>query len=53
MKHLHIRQQLSMADQLRTERLLRALKIIVEHQETQNASSDLCQSLDSQSAPRG
>ena len=48
MKHLRIRQQLSVADALQRERLLRAIKIILEHQEANNASSDLCQSLDSQ-----
>jgi hypothetical protein len=33
MKHLRIRQQLSVADPLHRERLLRAIKIILEHQE--------------------
>ena len=53
MKHLRIRQQLSVADPLQRERLLWAIKIILEHQEAQNASSDLRQSLDTQSATGG
>jgi hypothetical protein len=53
MKHLRIRQQLSVADALQRERLLRALKLILEHQEANDASSNLCQSLDSQSATGG
>ncbi len=53
MKHLRIRQQLSVADPLGRERLLRASNIILEHQEPQKASSDLCQSLDTQSATGG
>jgi len=53
MKHLRIRQQLSVADPLQRERLLWAIKIILEHQEAQNASSDLRQSLDTQLATGG
>ena len=53
MKHLRIRQQLFVADPLLKERLLRAIKIILEHQEVQDASSDLCQSLDSYPATGG
>jgi hypothetical protein len=53
MKNLRIRRQLFVADPLQKERLLRAIKIILEHQEAKNASSDLCQSLNSQSAAGG
>ncbi|MCG3164191.1 MAG: hypothetical protein JMDDDDMK_05674 [Acidobacteria bacterium] len=53
MKHLRIRQQLSVADALQREPLLRAVKIILEHEQANNASSDLCRILDSQSATGG
>jgi hypothetical protein len=46
MKALHIRQQRTVADPLQSERLLKALKIILEHQEDQDASSMLCPRLD-------
>lgn len=45
MKHLRIRQQLSVTDPLQRERLLRALKLILEHQEEPDASRTLCQGL--------
>ena len=39
MKTLRIRSQLTAADPLQAERLLKALRIILEHQEAPNASS--------------
>src|SRR5215467_15118653 len=39
MKTLRIRSQLTVADPLQAERLLKALRIILEHQEDPNASS--------------
>ena len=53
MKHLHIRRQQSVADPLLRERLLRAVKIILEHQENTHASSTLCPSLDPESTTGG
>lgn len=41
MKHLHIRQQQAVADRLQSERWLKALQIILEHQEDPHASSTL------------
>ena len=38
MKTLRIRSQLTVADPLQAERLLKALRIILEHQEAPNAS---------------
>ena len=46
MKTLRIRSQLTVADPLQAERLLKALRIILEHQEAPNASSLLCTRLD-------
>jgi hypothetical protein len=44
MKHLQVRRKVSVADPLQLERLLRALKIILEHQEKIDASCTLCPS---------
>jgi hypothetical protein len=52
MKALHIRQQQTVADPLQSERLLKALKIILEHQEDQEASRLVCPSLDQPSTTR-
>jgi hypothetical protein len=52
MKALHIRQPQTVADPLQSERLLKALKIILEHQEDHEASSILCSSLDQSSTTR-
>ena len=41
MKPLYIRQQQTVADPLQSERLLKALRIILEHQEDSNGSSIL------------
>ena len=49
MNNLHIRQQHAVTDPLQRERLLRALKIILEPSEKTNASSPLCQSLNASS----
>ena len=46
MKSLHIRQQQVVLDPLSAERLLRALKIIIEHEEVTHASSTLRAGLD-------
>jgi hypothetical protein len=53
MKALHIRQQQRVTDPLQTERLLKALHIILEHQENHNASSLVCTSLDESSTTGG
>ena len=53
MKHLCIRHQQTVADPLQSERLLKALKIILEDQEKHHASSTLCPSLNQPSAARG
>ena len=53
MKHLSIRQEQILADPLQQERLLRALRIILEHQEDAGASRTLCQSVNAQSATGG
>ena len=53
MKALHIRQQQRVTDPLQTERLLKALHIILEHQEKQDASSIVCASLDESSTTGG
>ena len=45
MNNLHIRQQPAVTDPLQRERLLRALKIILEPSEKTNASNPLCQGL--------
>ena len=45
MNNLHIRQQHAVTDPLQRERLLRALKIILEPSEKTNASNPLCQGL--------
>jgi hypothetical protein len=50
MKHLYIRHEQTVADPLQPERLLRALRIIPEHQENTNASRTLCQSVNAPSA---
>jgi hypothetical protein len=52
MKALHIRQQQTVADPLQSERLLKALKIILEHQEDPDASSILGSRLDQSSTTR-
>jgi hypothetical protein len=46
MKPLYIRQQQTVADPLQSERLLKALTIILEHQEDSNGSRTLCACLD-------
>ena len=46
MKPLYIRQQQTVADPLQSERLLKALRIILEHQEDSNGSRTLCARLD-------
>ena len=45
MKHLTIRYQYTVTDPLQDERLLRALRIILEHQEENHASRSVCPSL--------
>jgi hypothetical protein len=52
MKALHIRQPQTVAYPLQSERLLKALKIILEHQEDQDASRIVCPSLDQSSTTR-
>ena len=52
MKALRIRQQQTVTDPLQSERLLKALTIILEHQEDSNGSSMLCSSLDQPSTTR-
>ena len=52
MKPLHMRQQQTVADPLQLERVLKALQIIVEHQEDKYASSPLGASLDQSSTTR-
>ena len=52
MKPLYIRQQQTVADPLQSERLLRALTIILEHQEDSNGSRTLCARLDPSAATR-
>ena len=52
MKPLYIRQQQTMADPLQSERLLKALTIILEHQEDEDASSTLCTRLDQSATTR-
>jgi hypothetical protein len=46
MKTLRIRFQLTAADPLQAERLLKALRMILEHQEAPDARSLLCPRLD-------
>jgi hypothetical protein len=46
MKSLRIRHQQMVADPLQSERVLKALTIILEHQEDPDASSPICTSLD-------
>jgi hypothetical protein len=53
MKHLSIRHEQIVADPLRQERLLRALRIILEHQEDADASRTLCQSVNTHAATGG
>jgi hypothetical protein len=45
MKHLYVRHEQTVADPLQQERVLRALRIILEHQEDSDASRTLCQSI--------
>ena len=52
MKALRIRQQQTVTDPLQSERLLKALTIILEHQEDSNGSSMLCSSLNQPSTTR-
>jgi hypothetical protein len=52
MKHLQVRHQYPVADPLQQERVRRALRIIVEHQEEDHASRTLRQSLNPQSTAR-
>ena len=52
MKTLRIRSQLTVADPLQAERLLKALRIILEHQEAPDASSLLCTRLDQSATTR-
>ena len=53
MKTLRIRSQLTVADPLQAERLLKALRIILEHQEAPDARSLLCPRLDPQQQHEG
>ena len=53
MRHLSIREEEIVADPLQQERLLRALRIILEQQEDAEASRTLCQSIHPQSATGG
>jgi hypothetical protein len=52
MKTLRIRDQLTAADPLQLERVLKALTIILEHQEAPAASSLLCVRLDQSATTR-
>ena len=52
MKTLHIRSQRTGADPLQSERVLKALRIILEHQENTDASSLLCARFDSSATTR-
>jgi hypothetical protein len=52
MNALHLRQQQTVADPLQSERWLKALKMILEPQENQEASRMLCPSLDQASTTR-
>ena len=52
MKPLYIRQQQTVADPLQSERLLKALTIILEHQEDRNGSRTLCARLDQSATAR-
>ena len=49
MKELHVRSIQTQYDQLHKERLLKAMKIILEHREENHADSNVCQSLNQQS----
>lgn len=53
MKHLRIRHHQTGVDPLQSERLLKALKIILENQETCHASSTLRPSVNQSSTARG
>ena len=53
MKHLYVRHEQTVADPLQQERVLRALRIMLEHQEDADASRTLCQSVNPQSAAGG
>jgi hypothetical protein len=52
MKTLRIRDQLTIADPLQSERVLKALTIILEHQEDPEASSLLCARLNQSATTR-
>jgi len=52
MKPLYIRQQQTVADPLQSERLLKALRIILEHQEDSHGSRTLCARLDQSATTR-
>jgi hypothetical protein len=52
MKALRIRQQQTVADPLQWERLLKALTIILEHQEDNKGSRTLCSRLDQSTTAR-
>src|SRR5262249_9600556 len=53
MRHLYIRHEQTVVDPLQQERLLRALRIILEHREDTDASRTLCQSVNTPSATGG
>ena len=52
MKSLRIRNQHMVADPLQSERVLKALTIMLEHQEDTDARSPLCVSLDQSATTR-
>lgn len=49
MKEFHLRSIQTVADQLHKVRLLKAMNIILEHQEETHDGSNICQSLNQQS----
>lgn len=53
MKHRYGRHEQTVADPLQQERVRRALRIILEHQEDAEARRTLCQSVHPQSAAGG
>jgi hypothetical protein len=53
MRHLPIRHEHTVVDPLQQERLIRALRIILEHREDADARRTLCQGVNIPSATRG
>jgi hypothetical protein len=53
MQHRYVRHEQTVADPLQQERVLRALRIRLDHQEDAEASRTLCQRVHTPSAPGG